>query len=340
LTEQGLAAKGLRASTAGALGFGECTIGLMRIVPLRDRVIGKLEPVFEEEIRHWDRGVFWDYRTTLRVIKSFIASGNLPGFALLENEELIGYSYFVVDRPVAFIGNVYVRNDRADAEPYGLLIERTVTEVTGVRTVERVEAQVFEFNHSFKPLFDCLGFQAMRRYFLVKVLDQSVEGDLGTGSGWQIAEWQDKFLAPAAEVVYDSYFQTYDASLCRDYQTRQGCLRFLRNLIENPACGRFWPSETLVALDRLGRVCGLLLATRTQEQTGMIPQISIRRDCQGRGLGTRLMRLYLANCRRHGLARVTLSVSEANERAFRLYRRIGFEVQKSFYAFVWERQGG
>jgi ribosomal protein S18 acetylase RimI-like enzyme len=311
----------------------------MRIVPLRDRALAELEPVFDEEIRHWEGGVLWDYRATLGVVKSFIASGTLPGFVLLEGGTPIGYSYYVVDRPAAFIGNVYVRNDRAGAEAYGALIERTVSEVNSVRSVNRIEAQIFEFNWAFKPVFDCLGFQAMRRHFLVRALDESLSGDIATGPGFRITEWQDKFLAPAAEVVYDSYFQTYDAALCRDYQTKQGCLRFLRNLIENPACGRFQPSETLVAADRFGRLCGLLLATRTQERTGMIPQISIRRDCQGRGLGTHLLRLYLANCVGHNLARVTLSVSEANERAFRLYRRIGFEVLKSFHAFVWERRG-
>ena len=76
----------------------------MQIIPLRDCPPEKLNPLFAEEIRHWREAVFWDYRPTLTVIKGFILGKTLPGYVLLSEESAIGYSYFVLDRPVSFIG--------------------------------------------------------------------------------------------------------------------------------------------------------------------------------------------------------------------------------------------
>lgn len=66
----------------------------------------------------------------------------------------------------------------------------------------------------------------------------------------------------------------------------------------------------------------------------MIPQISVRRHCQGNGLGSALLKTYLAQATKRGLKHLTLSVSEANPRAYQLYQRLGFRKLKDFHAFV------
>lgn len=48
---------------------------------------------------------------------------------------------------------------------------------------------------------------------------------------------------------------------------------------------------------------------------------------QGRGLGTRLLRWIQSVATEAGFATVTLHVAEHNERAFALYRRLGFREQ-------------
>jgi len=314
----------------------------MQIISLRDCSTEKLNPLFEEEIHHWANSIYWDYRSTLNVIKGFILAKSLPGYVLLSGDDVIGYSYYVVDRPVSFIGGLYVMDEKAGPDPYAILLQRTAETVTAVPGVERVETQLFEFNYPFRSLFAACGFSALRRHFLVCDLAGALvpgSEDLGLGKpAWQFTQWQDKFIGSASEVIYDSYRGSFDSTICWDYQTRQGCLRFVRNLIENPACGRFFGEDTLVAVDAKGQVCGILLGTRIGSETAMIPQISIRRECQGRGLGSAMINTYLARCREKGLARVTLSVSEGNDRAFRLYLRKGFEILKTFHAFIWERK--
>lgn len=311
----------------------------MELVPLKDNSVEDLEPIFAEETRHWNDHIFWDYQPTLEILKRFIRARTLPGFVLREGDRAFGYSYFVVDRPVAFIGNIYICNDHACPQTYSALIERTLSVATAAPRVQRIETQIFEFNCELRSLFSACGFRILPRHFLVCPLAECAveEPVLSRSAPWHFRQWQAKDLLPAAELVFDSYRNSFDAGLCHDYQSRQGCVRFLRNLIDSPACGRFRPEDTLIAVDRFDQVCAVLLATRTQKTTAMIPQFSVRRRFQGRGLGTTMLNCFLSQCRSQGLERITLSVSEANDRAFRLYLRVGFEIQKSFSAFIWER---
>lgn len=312
----------------------------MRLELLRDCPVREMSGIFREETRYWNDQLFWDYETTLRVIRGFLETGTLPGFVLRDSDGVpVGYTYYVVDRPVAFIGNVFVCDRHAGGEAYDHLVGRVVQLLSGDPGIDRIECQIFGFNTDLRPYFAGRGFQIMSRHFLVRPLTHLAEPDdsrFGRGP-FRVVRWQDRYLAAAAEVIYDSYVLSYDAGLCRDYQTPQGCLRFIRNLVENPACGTFSPGETLLALDSYGSLCGLLLATRTDAHTGMIPQLSIRREFQGRGLGSRLLAQHLMQCREVGLDRVSLSVSDANGRAYRLYLRMGFELHKNFDAFVWQR---
>jgi ribosomal protein S18 acetylase RimI-like enzyme len=192
----------------------------------------------------------------------------------------------------------------------------------------------------FAADFVKLGFKALPRYFLSVTLDneevtRQVEALAGSEDS-VIRDWKREFRASTAEVIYDSYVGSPDLDLCRDYQSRRGCVRFLNNLIGSPTCGKFSEKDTKVALDQNGGICGVLLATEIDSGTGMIPQLSVRREYQGKGIGSRLLAEYMKGAVREGLERVTLSVSQGNKRAFDLYRRVGFQPEKEFHALVWE----
>jgi len=129
--------------------------------------------------------------------------------------------------------------------------------------------------------------------------------------------------------------RTGDVELLRTLgKSREGCIRFLNNLVKHPGCGTFSPQTSYVVLDSEEQVCGVLLTSKISPDTGMIPQISVRNDCQGKGIGSYLLRTYFKDARESGLERITLSVSEANEGACRLYDRLGFQKTRDFHAFV------
>jgi ribosomal-protein-alanine N-acetyltransferase len=57
-----------------------------------------------------------------------------------------------------------------------------------------------------------------------------------------------------------------------------------------------------------------------------INNVAIRPQFRGRGVGTMLMRHVLSEGRRLGATRATLEVRASNERAIRMYERLGFHV--------------
>jgi ribosomal protein S18 acetylase RimI-like enzyme len=68
---------------------------------------------------------------------------------------------------------------------------------------------------------------------------------------------------------------------------------------------------------------GLFLETRSDAL--FIHEIQVLPECQGRGIGTALLQGIVAQARARNLP-TELAVVEANERARRLYERLGFTV--------------
>lgn len=310
----------------------------MHVAPLSEVPITSLGALFEEEIESWQHRLYWDYRPSAELIKRFVAARSLPGFALCDGQgRLIGYSYHIASRPVGFIGDVFVTAEFVSERAYQMLLDEAFRSLQAWQGVVRIESQIFPLNFELAPLFRSLGFEAEERFFLTLDLSQGEpwpEPD-PTGLPCRIVTWSDQHFEGAADVIFDAYYDSPDFRICYDYQSRQGCARFLKNLIDNPGCGTFQKESSLVAIDPEGRVCAALVTSIISPGTGMIPQVSVRRDYQGKGIGSLLMKLYFRRASEAGLARITLSVSKANRRAVDLYHRLGFSQDQAFHAFVW-----
>ncbi len=308
----------------------------MDIVALSQVNSQDLEGIFKQEIQCWQDELFWDYQPAVSVIKQYISSRSLSGWAIkTDSGTLSGYSYYVINEPVAYIGNLYVRSECASAAAYAELLNQILHSLSNGNQIRRIESQLFAFNCDLVPLFQKHGFTAIKRHFLSFPLDQPhEEKELGSQPNFRVSRWENRFFFPVADVICNSYRDSTDYRLCHDYQSREGCIRFLNNLIKHPGCGTFSPKTSYVVLDSDEQVCGVLLTSRISPDTGMIPQISVRSDRQGKGLGSYLLRTYFKDARESGLERITLSVSEANEGACRLYNRLGFQKTRDFHAFV------
>lgn len=313
----------------------------MRVVALSQVPTAALEPVLETEVRSWREELGWDYRSSVTLIRRHVASGSLPGFAVCgEGGRVAGYLFFVIDSPVAYIGGVYVDPFHAGPECYRLLLNEALGSLKSTDSVDRIECQAFAFNFDFVPFFEEHGFRAVKRHFLSLDLTMRGKGAAGPPElpGIRIVPWQKRFFDPAAEAIYDSYLDSLDFELCRDYQSLEGCRRFLRNLVENPGCGSFVPEVSLAALDGAESLCGVLIASRIGPQAGMIPQLSVVRKHQDKGIGTGLLGTCFREARRRAFERVSLSVSGHNQGAYRLYQRLGFGVTCDFHALIWNRE--
>ena len=76
-----------------------------------------------------------------------------------------------------------------------------------------------------------------------------------------------------------------------------------------------------------GEVVGYVLAI-VKEATCHIISIAVKRAWRGRGLGERLMRRSLEECKSRGSSIAVLEVSTDNIPAINLYKKLGFKVKK------------
>ena len=99
----------------------------MQVVFLAEVVPEQLQEIFQEEIQCWHQELFWDCRPALELIKKYIRLRSLSGHAVKSPSGMIaGYSYYLVDHPVGYIGNLYVKARLASAAIYEALLERTL----------------------------------------------------------------------------------------------------------------------------------------------------------------------------------------------------------------------
>jgi ribosomal protein S18 acetylase RimI-like enzyme len=92
----------------------------------------------------------------------------------------------------------------------------------------------------------------------------------------------------------------------------------------------FDPALSRVA-EQDGRMVGSLLARRRpNEPVGWVDILAVYPDHQGRGIGTALLTTAFAAFARAGLREAQLGVASFNERALRLYERIGMTPQLQF----------
>jgi ribosomal protein S18 acetylase RimI-like enzyme len=129
---------------------------------------------------------------------------------------------------------------------------------------------------------------------------------------------------------------TVDAALNLTYATPALCRGFVETLVLRAGCGRFDAEASLVA-EGGGGLVGVLLASQLSRTNGHVCQVSVDPETQARGLGTVLMTRALEAFRAQGLRTASLSVTVANEPAYRLYRRLGFRLKKEFAAHAWTR---
>jgi len=309
----------------------------MLVVALSQVHCKELKSVFSQEIKSWQSELFWDYQPTVALVKKQITSKSLSGYAIkTPSGEILGYSYYIVNKPVGYIGNIYILSESANPTTYAELLNRIIGILEFNSSILRIEGHFFTFNCDLIPFFKARGFNTIKRHFLSKAINSKGDNEqtLVLPSKIRLVKWQIFFCTKAAETICNSYQNSPDYDLCYDYQSPQGCTLFLLNLLNNPSCGIFSPETSLIALDPNGIVCGVLMTSTTDLNTGMVTQISVKRSHQGTGIGSALLKTYFKKAKKQGIKRITLSVSEINHGGHRLYLRLGFQKIKDFYAFT------
>src|ERR1700730_13119852 len=80
------------------------------LVDLRRLSARDLEPLLEEETAVWRDQLEWDFEKSADLVRRFVDLRALNGSALIEDDEVAGYMYYVVEENKGLIGDLFVRS--------------------------------------------------------------------------------------------------------------------------------------------------------------------------------------------------------------------------------------
>jgi ribosomal protein S18 acetylase RimI-like enzyme len=310
----------------------------MNIIDLRQTTVRQIEPLLEEEARHWRDELHWDYRGALELIKRFLDAHALAGSVAFENGAAAGYSFYVLEDQKGLIGGLYVSAKFPQATIARRLLEEMLVSMRAIPHLARIEAQLMPFSGPVdSPLLD-QGFRLYVRQFMLLDLQKMVEPKPGASNGMRLTRWNDRYFEPCAKLIYLAYANHVDGKINDQYRSRIGALKFLKNIILLPGCGQFVPGASFV-LHEPGsdELVAAVLTSEVSPGVGHTTQLCVLPGFQGHGLGRMLMHASVDALRSMKFRELTLTVTSENHTAVKLYENLGFHTIKSFTAGVWPR---
>lgn len=314
------------------------------ILDLRHFSATDLKPLLAAETAEWNRRLNWDYRTSTDLILHYLESRVLPGYVAVQDSRVIGYVFCVYEEAKAVIGDVYAV-DTPDGRFSAKEIERQLLEhliemLENSPGTERIEAQLLLHpSGTLAGVFRAAGFDIFRRDFM----QLGLEGHKRTAkqeppAGMLMRPWNEEDFTPAAHLIANAYAGHLDSRINDQYQSLGGSMRFLHNIIRFPGCGRFDAAASRVLMQEKTReIKGVLLCSEVKEDVAHITQVCVAQEWQGRGLGALMIEDCAAYLCRRRFKAVTLTVTQKNVGAVRLYDRLGFTRLHAFDAMLWVR---
>jgi ribosomal protein S18 acetylase RimI-like enzyme len=309
---------------------------LMQVVDLRQIHSRALEGLFQEEIQHWRDELYWDYRPSIELVRKFIDSRALGGYAASENGHMLGYGFYVLEDHKGLIGGLFVSPGAAQGPVTERLLTEMMAVLRGAPRLHRIEAQLMPFGTELDPSFLSKFFRLHTRQFMLLPLNEAKLAGKAISEGLRIEPWTDRALEPAARLIQLSYADHIDGQINDQYCSEAGSLKFLRNIVLLPGCGQFLPAASfLVKLGTGDRLVGMILTSTVAERVGHTTQVCVLPGYQGHNIGRMLMEHSIEALRRRNYESLSLTVTSINKRAVDLYEHLGFRTVKTFAAGVW-----
>jgi ribosomal protein S18 acetylase RimI-like enzyme len=308
----------------------------MQIVDLRQMHSRALENLFEEEIRRWREELHWDYRPSIELIRKFIDSRALGGYAAIEDGRPTGYGFYVLEDHKGLIGGLFASARNGQAAVTQRLLTEMLDALRASPRLERIEAQLMPFGSELDPVFLSQYFRLYARQFMVLPLGEARLSKLPISAGLRIEPWTDRAFDSAARLIQLAYADHVDSQINDQYRSEAGSLKFLRNIVLLPGCGQFLPEASFVVRPASGEPSvGMILTSTVDAGVGHTTQVCVMPGHQGHGIGRLLMERSIEALQRRKYESLSLTVTSVNTRAVGLYERLGFHTIKTFAAGVW-----
>ncbi len=313
------------------------------ILDLRHFSARQLRPLLETESRVWERRLRWNYQSSTELLLQYLDSRILPGFVALDRGRICGFTFCVYEGQKAVVGDAFaVGNDYAQVlQITQQLLHQLLQLLHHSPGIRRVESQLLLYDAgSIDETFLAAGFALYPRLFMEFDLQSQQHPTLPAPlpSHIELANWSSDHYQAAAELIHESYLNHIDSRINDQYCSLHGSLRFLHNIVRFPGCGVFDPTASWVLRDcRNGALIGMLLCSRVAPDVAHITQLCVATSYRGQHLGLALLNHCIRHLTQSGFAAITLTVTEANHQAVKLYQNSGFFVRQRFDAMVLDK---
>jgi GNAT superfamily N-acetyltransferase len=152
--------------------------------------------------------------------------------------------------------------------------------------------------------------------------------------GYRLVAWTPERIGIHAETKFQSFRHEIDADVFNCLGDLDGCYRLMHEISLKDG---FLPEATWLAAYTAGgetEFCGTIQGVRATSKYGDIQNVGITPAHRGRGVGTALLIAALRGFQQVGLPKAYLEVTAQNERAVRLYKRLGFQRTKTLFKAV------
>jgi ribosomal protein S18 acetylase RimI-like enzyme len=157
-------------------------------------------------------------------------------------------------------------------------------------------------------------------------------------SGVILEAWQPALYEPAAELIHLAYVGHVDSGINDQYRSIHGAQRFLHNIVRFPGCGIFDAESSWILRNARSReLLAMILCSRVRQDSAHITQLCVSPALRGLGLGPALLRHCVLGLQAAGVESLSLTVTESNAGAHRLYEQHGFRIAHRFDAMVWDQ---
>jgi len=308
------------------------------IVELRRLNARDLEPLLQEETAAWWDTLEWDFEKSADLVRRFIDLRALNGYALVEDGEISGYVYYVLEDTKGLMGDLYVMRENRSIGSENLLLAASLQSIVSHPQITRIESQLMmlEFASS-RAVPGAANLSTFDRNFMRIDLRRAGLPEGRLRRAISIDRWTDQHQDASAHLIAEAYRGHIDSRINDQYRSVGGARRFLHNIVQYPGCGTFFRPASFAAFEpSRATLCGISLASLVAQDCGHITQICVSPEVKGSGVGYALLRQSLMALRDIGCRAATLTVTGANEDAVALYERVGFRTMRRFSAYVWE----
>ena len=154
--------------------------------------------------------------------------------------------------------------------------------------------------------------------------------------GFEMTPWSTNLIHKHGEAIFKSFKDSIDAQYFVTFTQQSRCEDFMRYVANNTG---FLPSATWLLREKTGsgaarllhlpgayKLAGTIQGLINQEFIGAIQNVGILPEYRGRGLSKLLLYYCLWGYQQAGLKTVQLEVTQTNDVAINLYKKIGFHV--------------